>query len=448
MVFYRRGRFWYWFAKELSQKYTRALVLGLTAGLMVSLAIWQIYPTFIRFWLKPVSRVGMVGEFTPTSLPLTIQQKISSGLTQLTSDGSAVAALAQTWEATDSGKTFIFHLTKGYFWHSGKPVESSDVNYNIRNVTFAAVSPQVLKATLQSPYSPFPTLVAKPIFQAGLRGFGLYRVAAIRLKGDKVQYLKLVPTGNDKLIIYEYRFYRTETLALEAYKQGEIDILEDISNPEKIISWGKITVSESVKYNRIVSLFFNLNENLLKEKNFRQALAYGLPKLDVERAYSPLSKTSWAYTDKVRHYDPDPDTFKKLLTNSQVATSAVELTLSTFSQYLNTAQKIADNWNSLGIKTKVKVENFVPGNWQVLLTAQEIPPDPDQYPFWHSTQTATNITGYVNVKIDKLLEDGRQELDTAERQKIYADFQKRLVEDAPVIFLYYPKTYTIRRGNQ
>lgn len=448
MVLYRRGRFWYWFARELSQKYTRSLVLGLIAGLLASAAIWQFYPTLNSFWFKPIERVGMVGEFSPTNLPLVIQQKISSGLTQIAPDGSAAPALAQSWEATDSGKTFIFHLTKNYFWSSGKPVEASDVNYNIRNVTFTAPSPNTLKISLLSPYSPLPTLVAKPIFQSGLRGFGQYRVAAIRLKGDKVQYLKLLPVSDNQLKVYEYRFYRTETLALEAYKMGEIDILEDISNPQTITSWGKTTVSESRKYNRIVSIFFNLNEGLLKEKSFRQALAYGVPKLDAERAYSPLSKNSWAYTDKVRRYDPDPNQAQKFLTATKVATSAMELTLTTFSQYLETAQKIADNWNSLGIKTKVKVENFVPANWQILLTAQEIPPDPDQYPFWHSTQQQTNITGYVNVKIDKLLEDGRQELDTAERQKVYADFQRRLVEDAPVIFLYYPKSYTIRRGNQ
>ncbi|HLD24400.1 MAG TPA: hypothetical protein VJB96_00640, partial [Patescibacteria group bacterium] len=78
--------------------------------------------------------------------------------------------------------------------------------------------------------------------------------------------------------------------------------------------------------------------------------------------------------------------------------------------------------------------------------AQDVPSDPDQYPFWHSTQSQTNVTGYSNVKIDKLLEDGRSELDQEKRKLIYADFQRRLVEDAPAIFLYYAKLYSIKRG--
>ena len=114
---------------------------------------------------------------------------------------------------------------------------------------------------------------------------------------------------------------------------------------------------------------------------------------------------------------------------------------------METAQAIADSWTALGIHTQVRVENSVPSSFQVLLAAQELPPDPDQYPFWHSTQTQTNVTGYdTNVKIDKLLEDGRQELDQEQRKKIYADFQRRLVEDVPAVFLYYPQTYTVRRG--
>ena len=48
----------------------------------------------------------------------------------------------------------------------------------------------------------------------------------------------------------------------------------------------------------------------------------------------------------------------------------------------------------------------------------DIPEDPDQYSIWHSTQDATNITHYESPRIDKLLEDGRSEIDTESRRKI------------------------------
>ena len=113
---------------------------------------------------------------------------------------------------------------------------------------------------------------------------------------------------------------------------------------------------------------------------------------------------------------------------------------------MDDAQTIADSWTKLGVPTGVRVVASVPPDYQVLLSAQNLPPDPDQYPFWHSTQTATNITGYANVKIDKLLEDGRQELDMTKRKQIYADFQRYLTEDEPAVFLYYANSYSIQRN--
>ena len=165
-----------------------------------------------------------------------------------------------------------------------------------------------------------------------------------------------------------------------------------------------------------------------------------------QRAGGPISKTSWAYTENVKKYTYDPVQAKKLLKDSPIASSSSELILSTFPAYLDTAQAIASAWNAQGIHTTVKVENTLIPNFQVFLSAQDLPPDPDQYPLWHSTQTVTNITGYINVKIDKLLEDGRQELDYVKRTKIYTDFQRRLVEDVPAAFLYYPTVYTVTRG--
>jgi len=43
------------------------------------------------------------------------------------------------------------------------------------------------------------------------------------------------------------------------------------------------------------------------------------------------------------------------------------------------------------------------------------------------------------------LEDGRIELDTEVRKKIYFDFQRFLLEDAPAAFLVNPVSYTVTR---
>ena len=132
----RRFRIFYLVIRELAQKYTRALTAGFILGLLMTLLISRVYPVIRQVWFAPVERVGLVGEFTPNSLPLLIQNQISMGLTVLGADGSVLPGLAKEWTATDSGKTFIFRLREDSVWHNGKPVTAVDVNYNIRNVTF------------------------------------------------------------------------------------------------------------------------------------------------------------------------------------------------------------------------------------------------------------------------------------------------------------------------
>jgi peptide/nickel transport system substrate-binding protein len=73
-----------------------------------------------------------------------------------------------------------------------------------------------------------------------------------------------------------------------------------------------------------------------------------------------------------------------------------------------------------------------------------MPKDPDQYMLWHSSQQ-NNISNYKNLRIDKLLEDGRQTQDQDQRVKLYEDFQKYLLDDPPATFLYFPYVYDIKR---
>lgn len=441
----RRWRFYYRLLKELSTKYKSSLYFGLILGFAGSIAISRLGWSVWRQLFNPVERIGLVGEFTPSTLPLPVQHLISHGLTEIDSDGSPRPALAASWEATDSGKTYIFHLRTDPTWHNGDIVEAKDVNYNIRDVSFVPIDSHTLKATLKDAYSPFLTLVAKPIIQKGLRGIGPYRVSRVRLKGDMVVYLRLEPVGDHDVTSKEYRFYRTETQAITAYKMGDVDRIEELSTVTDLKNWGAISVQEKAQYDRIVALYFNLEHAQLSEKSFRQALGYAVPNLPYERATSPISKTSWAYSSAVKTYSFDESQIKRLLKNSKSATTSAQLTITTFAPFVDDAQAIAQQWTSAGVLTSVKITNDVPKDYQVVLSVQTIPPDPDQYAFWHSTQKDTNITGYVNLKIDKLLEDGRQELDQDIRKKIYADIAKRIVEDAPAVFLYYPKSFVVER---
>ncbi|MFH0749537.1 MAG: ABC transporter substrate-binding protein [Candidatus Gottesmanbacteria bacterium] len=446
MSLLRRGRFLFWAVRELSKKYTRSLFIGIILGFSIMLFLWKIFPLIKTSQLSVVRRIGYVGEYSPSTLPLDIQKHISFGLTTVATDGAAIKGLATSWESTNSGTLYTFHLDPSIVWHTGKSVIASDINYNINNVTFTALDDQTLQVQLPNPFSVFPVLVSKPIFSKNLIGFGQYKVSTLRLKGDKITFLRLVAAKNHALPTLEYRFYRSEAQALLAYKLGEIEELSDISNIDPSMeNWKNSHLLKTYNKNRIITLYFNMKDALMNEKQVRQMLAYAIPDLGYTRAYSPIAPTSWAYTDEVKHYDTDIKQASKLFESTKMSTSSAEITITTYSQYLDVAQKIVKSWQDLGLKVNIRTANTVNEPFQILLSAQDIPTDPDQYIYWHSTQTATNISGIANAKIDKLLEDGRIEQNTEKRTTIYIDFQKRLVEELPVVFLYYPTTYSITR---
>jgi peptide/nickel transport system substrate-binding protein len=49
-------------------------------------------------------------------------------------DASPVPGLADSWETSDDGLTWTFHLNKDARWHDGKPVTSEDVAYTFRRI--------------------------------------------------------------------------------------------------------------------------------------------------------------------------------------------------------------------------------------------------------------------------------------------------------------------------
>ena len=148
---------------ELARKYTRSLILGFCVGLFAVFCLLENLSNPEHLSFSSTERIGLVGEFSPSTLPQLIQNQVSVGLTSLSPDGTPVPALAASWEATNSGKTFIFTLRDDWKWHSGKPVTAHDINYNIRG-DVNPTGERTLIAYLQYPYSPFPTLVSKPIF--------------------------------------------------------------------------------------------------------------------------------------------------------------------------------------------------------------------------------------------------------------------------------------------
>lgn len=381
-------------------------------------------------------KIGIVGRFTSDNMPNDIAEKISEGLTKIDQDGNAVPALAKSWESPDGGKTWIFNIDPDIKWQDNKKLTTADIDYKFSDATIEILDEKTIKFNLDSQFSAFPVIVSKPLFKKGLLGIGDWKVKKVTLIGGYLQKLFLVDDKNNKIT---YKFYPTESRLNLAFKLGEIDIISKIQNVSQFKDWKTVNITEETNFNNFVGLFFNTEDQMLADKSVRQSLAYGIDKENISgiRALGPFSPYSWAYNPQVKPYTRDLEKTKE--------SKDQKIILSTLPNLLNTAELIKKNWEESGVGCEIQVVTSIPENYQAFLATVDIPKDPDQYSLWHSTQTSTNISKIKNPRIDKLLEDGRTELDQETRKKYYLDFQRFLVEDIPAVFLYYPTLYTVTR---
>lgn len=438
-------QFFFLYLKIFLGKHHKQLIGSFIAGFIMVLLAFQSYPVYLAIIGKKHKKIGVVGKITERNLPLLIQNQISFGLTSLSSSGEALPALSSAWEADNNGTLYTFYLKDNIYWHDGKKFTAADISYRLKDAAIKAVDEKTITISLKDPFSVLPVLLSQPLIRDNFIGMGQYKVKRTDYNGEYLSLLTLAPLEAN-LPTLTYKFFNNYNEALLAFKLGEINQLRDLTGISDFEGWDNITIESVDQYDRFVGIFFNLKDPLFKDKEVRQGLAYAVPKINsFEKAYTPVSPLSWAYSSKVRLYNYDPETATKILSKSDLASSSASITLSTYAPLIETAETIASSWTQLGINVKVKVVSVFDPNYQVFLLTQTIPPDPDQYHLWQSTQENTNISFYNNPKIDKLLEEGRKTAEKEKRIKLYADFQRYLVDDLPVIFLYYPKVYQVER---
>ena len=434
-------RRYYWLTQVFIKKHLKVIIRSTTIVLLFLVLLFL----FSRYFPTPKDtiKIGRAGRYTESSLPQDIADKIGEGLVKIEDDGTVIPSLASSWEISGDGKIYTFKLDTSKTWHNQDSLTSSDINYSFKDVEIERLDNE-LKFTLQEPFAPFIHALASPVLKTGLLGTGEYRVVKLKKISGIIQLL-VIENDISRLI---YKFYPTENSTITAYKLGEVNSLENISTiPAEIEQDSSSQITTPQQDRKIAALFINNQDSILSSKTTRQGLAYAIrdKSNSHHRALSPIAKDSWAYNNLVKDYDFDSSKAATLFSQDVSDPSTIKIELKTMLPYLDVAEKIASDWRlNLGIAVDVKVVSTLASDYQVILADFSPPNDPDQYTLWHSTQP-TNFTHYSNLKVDKLLEDGRRTLDQKLRKEIYQDFQRFLLEDSPAIFLFETTNYSISR---
>ena len=258
--------------------------------------------------------------------------------------------------------------------------------------------------------------------------------------------------------------------AQAALENGELDLMTpEPMNVKNLLDNFKTKLAP-VDYERNGwgYMTFNTTRPHLDNKLVRQALTYGLDRKSVIDAVmdgravvpaGPVPTVSWAYDSSIKPFPYDKAKAKQLIEQAGYTLNAqgiyekpgvgpLKLTFygSAGSTLIEGLSNIArNNWKEIGVDLTIEMMDFnammenhlKPGKFDVSFSGFSLGLDPDQFSLFHSTQVGGFNRGrYNSPEVDRLLEAGRKETDPAKRKAIYSDYQKILVDDAPVLLVY------------
>lgn len=444
-------RYYYWLIIEFLKKYSRTIVISFFISFIGIIASLSVSP-YIKIVLTKEKTIGLVGNYDLNNPPEEILNKISNGLVTVSEKGEIIPVIANSWEVKNDGKEYRFHLKDNLLWGDNKELKASDIKYQFEDIQVKAVDDRTIDFILSKPLGIFPTYLNKPIIKYPLIGVaGYYKVVKIKTSFGLLKEIYLTPNVKNVSPL-RYRFYQNDSQLVNAYKKGEITemTVSKKAIADTFLNWKNSTVTKTVDYSRLLTIFYNFRNSTLANKNIRDALSM---LVDIKKfseygevAKGPIPPTSWAYNQDLKNYNYDFETAEKIIQKEEISTKSANLNFVTFFDYYDVADDFVNEIKKTGLSADINLASLDrPDNFDLLLAFWKVPIDPDQYYFWHSTQKTGNIGNYENVKVDLLLEKGRSTINIEDREKDYFDFQKTITDDPPALFLYYPYIYTVKR---
>ena len=283
-------------------------------------------------------------------------------------------------------------------------------------------------------------------------------------------------------------FINDRKLEFLTFLQGKLDFLSGIKgsskdlilNPDGSIQEdfaGKFRV-EKMPYLNTEYIGFQLDavnlkaeKTFLRDKRIRQALNYALDKKNLVLYYRnnlgipghsgmvPPSLPS--YNDKVvKGYSYNPEKARQLLQGAGYsAQRPLQIRLNTVAEHKEIAEFMQKNWADVGIQAEININQF-PAHQEAVDNGRSAffmkswfgdYPDAENFlALFYSpnfSPNGPNKTHFKNATFDKLYEQAQLEQHDLKRYGLYQQMEKIVVEESPVIVLFYDEVIRLTQNN-
>jgi peptide/nickel transport system substrate-binding protein len=418
---------------------------------------------------------------------------VQEGLTKVDRHGKIVPWLAERWHTADN-KNYTFFLKRGVRFHNGRELRAADVKFVFDRAmnpetkhpaagNYAAIADIVVKddytvtfvlktatanfllnisrqGSVIYPREAVDSLKSEPI------GTGPYKLSEW-VRGDRIVLVKNPDyhvKGLPKLDRVTYRFIPDPNAALAALKAGDVDASLFGLGPEHIPDLQKdprFQVLTGETTNDVI-MSMNNSRKPFTDVRVRRAITHAINKPEVVKgAMFGLGRVIGSNVDPLNPYfvdmsgamPHDPAKAKKLLAEAGYP-GGFEAVLRVAPQYyytVRTGEVLANQLQKVSVR--VKIEQIEWGQW---LSRVWKDADYDLTIIGHAE--AWDIANYAkptyyfrydSPEFQKLFNESEVTVDDKARRELYLKMQKKLVEDAPVVWLYiHPRLAVTKKGLQ
>jgi peptide/nickel transport system substrate-binding protein len=456
---------------------TSLVALAVAGALVVALPLT---PAFAQ--ARTDVKVGLVLE--PPSLDPTaeaaaavdevVYANIFEGLTRFAADGSIKPALAESWDISEDGLTYTFHLHTGVKFHDGSDFNADDVKFsldrinaegslNAQKALYASIAsvdvvdPATVKITLKQPDGNLiynlawgDAVIVAPETVDGNKtkpvGTGPF-VFADRVEGDHITLNKNPSYWGTPVALESatFRFIADPTAAFAALQAGDVDTFPNFPAPETVAQFQNDprfrVVIGATEGETILSM--NNGKAPLDNLKVREAIAHAIDRQAIIDGAmfgygTPigtfLSPANPDYVDLTAQSNYDPEKSKALLAEAGWdANTVLSLKLPPVEGYARRGGEIiAQQLAAVGIKTETTNlewaqwlgEVFTDKNFDLTIISHTEPNDigifaRDGYYFQYSSPEFKQIIADLAVTSDPAK---RSELTKAAAQKLADDY--------------------------